>query len=69
MGIKMGLSVACLFVGDSEELMLSQFNGTRPLLCYRYIDDVLGAATSSRAGLELQNFIDCTILASIIPIM
>ena len=47
MGTRMGPSYACLFVGHIEEQMLTQYQGVRPLMYRRYIDDIFGAFTGT----------------------
>ena len=51
----MGPSYANLFVGYIENQFFNQFNGTKPELYGRYIDDCSGATSSSRE--ELDHFI------------
>jgi len=51
MGIKMGPSYANLCVGYIEKQFFNQFNGTKPELYGRYIDDCIGATSSSRKKL------------------
>ena len=53
MGTKMGPSYANLFVGYIENQFFNQFNGTKPELYGRYIDDCIGATSSSREELDL----------------
>ena len=55
MGTKMGPSYANLFVVYIENQIFNQFNGTKPELYGRYIDDCIGATSSSRE--ELDHFI------------
>ena len=55
MGTKMGPSYANLFVGYIENKFFKQFNGTKPEPYGRYIDDCIGATSSSRE--ELDHFI------------
>ena len=55
MGTKMGPSYAKLFVGYIENQFFNQFNGTKPDLYGHYIDDCVGATSSSRE--ELHHFI------------
>ena len=55
MGTKMGPSYANLFVGYFENQFFNQFNGTKPELYGRYIDDCIGVTSSSRE--ELDHFI------------
>ena len=52
----MGPSHANLFVGYIENQFFNQFNGTKPELYSRYIDDCIGTATSSSRE-ELDHFI------------
>ena len=55
MGTKLGPSLACIFMGYVEEKIFAQYSGTVPDLYRRYIDDIIGIASSSRE--ELENFI------------
>ena len=55
MGTKMGPNYACLFVGYVENKMFKEYQGRKPDLYKRYIDDVLGASSDTRQDLE--NFI------------
>ena len=55
MGTKMGPSYANLFVGYVEHQFFNQYNGAKPELYGRYIDDCIGAISSSRE--ELGHFI------------
>jgi len=55
MGTKMGPSFANLFVSYIENQLFNQFNGTKPELYGRYIDDCIGATLSKRE--ELDHFI------------
>ena len=55
MGTKMGPSYANLFVGFVEHQFFSQYNGPKPELYGRYIDDCIGATSSTRE--ELTQFI------------
>ena len=50
MGIKMGPSYANLFVGPTniEHQFFSQYHGPKPELYGRYIDDCIGATSSTR---------------------
>ena len=48
MGIKMGPSYANLFVGFIEHQFFSQYHGPKPELYGRYIDDCIGATSSTR---------------------
>jgi len=52
MGTKMGPSYANLFVGYNENQFFNQFNGTKPELYGRCIDDCIGATSSSREELD-----------------
>ena len=45
---KMGTSYANLFVGCIEHKFLSDYHGPRPDIYKRYIDDCVGATSSSR---------------------
>ena len=55
MGTKMGPSYANLFVGYIENQFFNQYNGPKPELYRRYIDDCIGATSSIRE--ELNQFI------------
>ena len=55
MGTKNGPNYACLFVGYVERKMFEEYQGRKPDLYKRYIDDVLGASYDTRQDLE--NFI------------
>ena len=55
MGTKMGPSYANLFVGYIEHKFFNQYNGPKPELYCRYIDDCVGATSSIRE--ELNQFI------------
>ena len=55
MGTRMGPSYANLFVGYVEHQFFNQFNGPKPELYGRYINDCIGAISSSRE--ELDHFI------------
>ena len=55
MGTKMGPSYANLFVGYVEHQFFNQYDGPKPDLYGRYIDDCIGANSSSRE--ELNRFI------------
>ena len=55
MGSRLGPNYACLFVGHIEEQIFKQFLSNKPDLYKRYIDDIVGAASCSRA--ELNNFV------------
>ena len=48
MGTKMGPSYANLFVGYIEHKFFNQYNGPKPELYRRYIDDCVGATSSTR---------------------
>ena len=48
MGARMGPSYANLFVGYVEHQFFNQYNGLKPELYGRYIDDCMGASSSSR---------------------
>ena len=52
MGTKMGPSYANLFVGFIENKFFSNYHGPKPDLCKRYIDDCVGATSSSREELN-----------------
>ena len=52
MGTKMGPSYANLFVGYVEHKFFNQYNGPKPELYRRYIDDCIGATSSSREDLN-----------------
>ena len=56
MGTKMGPSYANLFVGFIENIFFSNYHGPKPDLYKRYIDDCVGATSSSRE--ELNQFIN-----------
>ncbi|XP_059825093.1 uncharacterized protein LOC132393706 [Hypanus sabinus] len=56
MGMGMGSSYACLFVGFVEQSMFQVYTGIHPPLFPRYIDDCIGAASCTHA--ELVNFIN-----------
>ena len=53
MGTKMGPSYANLFVGFIENKFFSNYHGPNPDLYERYIDDCVGATSSSREELNL----------------
>ena len=55
MGTKMGPSYANLFVGFIEHQFFSQYHGPKPELYGRYIDDCIGATSSTKE--ELTQFI------------
>ena len=55
MGTRMGSGYANLFVGYVEHQFFIQHNGLKPELYGRYIDDCIGAISSSRE--ELDQFI------------
>ena len=48
----MGPNYACLFVGYVERKMFEEYQGRKPALYKRYIDDVLGASSDTRQDLE-----------------
>ena len=48
MGTKMGPNYACLFVGYVERKMFEEYQGRKPALYKRYINDVLGASSDTR---------------------
>ena len=50
MGTKMGPSYANLFVGYIEHKFFNQYNGPKPELYRRYIDDCVGATSSTRGA-------------------
>ena len=52
MGTKMGPSYANLFVGYIEHQFFNQCNGPKPDLYRRYIDDCVGATSSTREELD-----------------
>ena len=52
MGTKMGPNYANLFVGHVEEQIFNQFDGPKPELFGRYIDDCLGATSCTKEELE-----------------
>ena len=53
MGTKMGPSYANLFVGFTENKFFSNYHGPKPDLYKRYIDDCVGATSSSKEELNL----------------
>ena len=55
MGTRMGPSYANLFVGYVEHQFFNEYNGPKPELYGRYIDDCIRAISSSRE--ELDQFI------------
>ena len=59
MGIKMGPSYANLFVGFIEHQFFSQYHGPKPELYGRYVDDWIGATSSTKE--ELTQFITAVI--------
>ena len=63
MGTKMGPSYANLFEGYIEHQFFKQYNGPKPDLYRRYIDDRVGATSSTRE--ELNQFI--TAVDSFLP--
>jgi len=52
MGTKIGPSYANLFVGYLENQFFNQHNGPKPELYRRYIDDCIGATSSTREDLN-----------------
>ena len=52
MGTKMGPSYANLFVGFIEQQFFDKFDGAKPELYRRYIDDCFGATSCSRLELD-----------------
>ena len=52
MGTKMRPNYANLFVGYVEEQIFNQFNGPKPELFRRYIDDCLGTTSCTKEELE-----------------
>ena len=52
MGTKLGPSYANLFVGHFEHQFFNQYNGPKPELYRRYIDDCVGATSSTREELN-----------------
>ena len=52
MGTKMGPSYANLFVSYMEHQYFNQYNNPNPELYRRYIDDCIGATSSSREDLN-----------------
>ena len=55
MGTKMGPGYANLFVGFMENKIFSNYRGPKPDLYKRYIDDCVGATSSSREDLNQLN--------------
>ena len=53
MGTKMGPSYANLFVGFIENKFFSNYHGPKPYLYKHYIDDCVGATSSSKEELNL----------------
>ena len=53
MGTKMVPSYANLFVGYIEQQFFNQYNGPKPELYRRYIDDCVGTTSSTREELNL----------------
>ena len=53
----MGPNYACLFVGYMEERILSTYTGLSSQLYKRYIDDIVGVASSSWRRQELEDSI------------
>ena len=58
MGIKLGPSYACLFVGYQEYLIMNSYRGPFPCLIKRYMDDIIGATSLPLES--LQEFINYT---------
>ena len=52
MGTKMGANYANLLDGSVEEQIFNQFDGPKPELFGRNIDDYLGATSCTREQLE-----------------
>ena len=52
MGSRLGPNYACLFMGHIEEQIFEQYTGTVPALYKRYIDDIVGATSSSKSEIE-----------------
>ena len=52
MGTKMGPSYANLFFGFIEQKLFDKFDGTKPELYRRYIDDCFGATSCIRQELD-----------------
>ena len=52
MGTKMGPSYAYLFVGYIEHQFFNQYNGPKPKLYCRYIEDCIGVTSLSREDLN-----------------
>ena len=58
MGSRLGPNYACLFMGHIEEQIFEQYTaGTVPALYKRYIDDIVGATSSSKG--EIEDFATC----------
>ena len=55
MGTKTGPNYANIFVGHTEHQFFNQYNGPKPELYRRYIDDCVGATSSTRV--ELNQFV------------
>ena len=53
----MGPSYANLYVGYIEHEFFNQYSGPKPELYRRYIDDFVGATSSTRE--ELNQFFNC----------
>ena len=53
MGTKMGPSYTNLVVGYIESKFVSNYHGPKPDLYKRYIDDCVGATSSSREELKI----------------
>eukprot|EP00061_Rhincodon_typus_P000127 g10578.t1 len=58
MGILMGPSYACIFVGHVEQSLFRSYTGPIPHLFLRYINDCFGTASCSHT--ELEQFIHFT---------
>eukprot|EP00061_Rhincodon_typus_P017824 g46699.t1 len=56
MGTRVGPSFTCLFVGHMEHSLFQSYYGPHPQLFFRYIDDIIGAASLSHP--ELLKFIN-----------
>ena len=52
MGSQLGPNYAYLFMGHIEEQIFEQCTGTVPALYKRYIDDIIGATSSSKGEME-----------------
>ena len=56
MGSRLGPNYACLFMGHIEEQIFDQYTRTVPALYKRYIDDIVGAISSSKSEIEFEDF-------------